>query len=371
MFGFGEKKFVGIDIGTSAVKIVELKIVANKPMLTNYAWMRIDGLAGSMEGQASFVENVLPAQLKRIIKEADLSGRDAYLSIPAFGGLITLIEFPEMEKEDLDQAIKFEAHKYIPVPLEDIVLSWDVVSKKNPEILTIKDKDSINPDDNEEKKEGGKTQVLLVAAQKNQVSRYEKLARNSGLNLKAVEIESFSLVRSLIGNDQGSFILADIGSRVCNIMLVEKGIIKVNRNIDAGGRDVTKIIARAMSIDEDRAEKLKVSGKDFFGAESNMSFPVIDMIIKEISRVIKSYHEISSEASSIDGIILSGGASGFSGMPEYFSQKLNIRTIVGNPFSRIEYDKKLEPAMSYISKQFAVAVGLALGGVNDHLKKKK
>jgi type IV pilus assembly protein PilM len=366
MFGFGGKKFIGIDIGTSAIKIVELKIESNKPVLANYAWMRIDGLAGINDVSAGYFENILPGQLKRIFKEAKFKGKDVYLSIPAFGGLITLIEFPEMSKEDLDQAIRFEAHKYIPVPLEDIVLSWDVVSRKNPDGIALKGGAAV--DDDKEKIESGTTQVLLVAAQKNQVSKYEKLVKTSGLNLKSIEIESFSLVRSLVGNDQGNFIIVDIGSRVCNIMLVEKGVIKVNRNIDAGGRDITKMISKSMGVDEDRADKLKVSGKNFMETDSNINFPVVDAIIREISRVIKSHYENVSQT-AIDGIILSGGTAGLTGIEEYFSKNLNIRTVAGNPFGRVGYDKRLEPAIRLIGNQFSVAIGLALGGVNDHLKK--
>lgn len=372
MFGFGEKKFVGIDIGTSSVKIVELKIIENKPVLTNYALVSSSGpITGGKDANVAYFETFLPEQLKKMVKEAKLDGRDAYVSIPAFGGLITLIEFPSMEKEDLDQAIRFEAHKYIPVPLEDIVLSWDVVSKRSSDNLPITKRDasdgsgqSATADKNE------RTQVLLVAAQKSQVAKYEKLAKNSGFNLKSVEIESFALVRSLVGNDQGNFIIVDIGSRVCNIMLIEKGVIKVNRNIDAGGKDITKIIARSMNVDEDRADKMKLSGKNFFDIESNVNFPIIDLIVKEISRVVRAHYGNDAEA-PVDGIILSGGTAGFSGIEDYFAKKLKIRTAIGNPFGRVEYDKRLEPRIGSISNQFAVSIGLALGGINDYLKDKK
>lgn len=371
MFGFGEKKFVGVDIGTSSIKVVELKIRGNKPMLTNYAWMNINDQMGGGDPKGQYFESVLPAQLKRIIKEAKLEGRDAYFSMPAFGGLITLIDFPEMVKEDFDQAIRFEAHKYIPVPLEDIILSWEAVGKKTSDKKLAMRKDEVQgeivrPGDHS----GERMQVLLVAAQKSQVAKYEKLAKDSGFNLKSVEIESFSLVRSLVGNDQGNFVIVDIGARVCNIMLIEKGVIKINRNIDAGGKDVTKTISRSMNIDEDRAEKMKIAGKNFFDVESNISFPVIDMIVKEVSRVI-SVHYGEGSAASVDGVVLSGGTADFSGIEEYFSKKLSVRIIAGNPFGRVEYDKRLESRIRLVSNQFSVAIGLALGGANEYLKKKQ
>jgi len=364
MFGFGEKKFLGIDIGTSSIKMVELKIEDNRPVLSNYAWMKSGEHAGGKDG---YFENVLPAQLKRMIKEAGFRASKAYLSIPPFGGLITVIDFPEMEEEDLEQAIKFEAHKYIPVPLEDIVLSWEVIKDKTPPVLEARKGEG---DEKPVKRPVVKTQVLLVAAQKNQVSKYERIAKDAGLNLASIELESFPLIRSLIGNDQGNFLIVDIGHRVCNIMLVEKGIIMVNRNIDAGGRDITRAISRSMNIDDARAESLKISGKNFLDIESGMSFPVIDMIIKEVSRVLNLRYGNNSQ-SSVDGIVLSGGTASFSGIEEYFFKNLNIKTTIGNPFGRVQYDKRLEPAIRSMGSRFAVAMGLALGGANEYFKNKK
>lgn len=373
MFGFGEKKFIGIDVGTSNIKIVELKISKNKPVLSNYARVQLAGAAGDSDLKASYFETVLPEYIRRMVKTADITGRDAYFSIPSFGGLITLIEFPDMSKEDLDQAIKFEAHKYIPVSLDDVVLSWDIVGKKGPKKTLVRQGEGAAPvpvsaSGAPETADGGKVQVLLVAAPKNKVIKYEKLAGNAELRLKSIEIESFSLVRSLVGNDQGNFVVVDIGSRVCNIILVEKGVIKANRNIDAGGKDISKVIAKSMNIDDGRADKLKISGRNFLAGEAGVSFPVIDLIAGEISRVISAYYKTESKT-AVDSVILSGGTAGFPGLDGYFSKALGIKTIIGNPLGRIGYDKRLEPKAQELGNQFSVAIGLALGGIEEHLKK--
>jgi type IV pilus assembly protein PilM len=370
MFGFGEKRFIGVDVGTSNVKIVELKISGNKPVLTNYAWIPIvGGLSDGREAKASYFEVALPEYIKKMLKEAHISSRDAIFSIPAFGGLITLIEFPDMEKKELDQAVRFEARKYIPMSLDDVILSWEVVRKNSPKRLI----DKKNVLEEKELKEGerkseGKLEILLVAAPKNKVSKYEQLAKDSGLRLRSIEIESFSLVRALIGNDQGNFVIVDIGSRICNIILVEKGVIKVNRNMDAGGRDITKVISRSVNVDSDRAEKLKVSENNFLSGESNMKFPVVDLIVGEVSRVIKAYYKDDREG-LLDGVILSGGTAKFSGLEEYFSKNLGIKTILGNPLGRVEYDQKLRPKLSELGSYFSVAVGLALSGFDEELNK--
>jgi len=367
MFGFGKKRFIGIDIGTSSIKMVELKIDGNKPVLTNYAWAFVEGLVRDNDLKAAYFETVLPQYLKRMIKESKMTNANVCFSIPAFGGLITLIEFPKMDKNDLDQAVRFEAHKYIPIALEEVVLSWDIINKQA-SIKTLLAQNSAAAgavDNKTEKNDAERMQVLLVAAPKNKVIRYERLASEIGRSLKTIEIESFSLVRSLIGNDQGNFIIIDIGARVCNIILVEKGIIKANRNIDAGGKDITKTIAKSMNIDAERADKLKVSGKNFLDSESNVSFPIVDLIIGEVARVLSSYYKGESKT-ALDGIILSGGTAALSGLDEYFSRALNVKTTVGNPLSRIEYDKKLETRVREIGGQFSVAIGLALSGIEDH-----
>lgn len=365
MFGFGKKIFIGIDIGTSSIKIVELTVKGNRPVLTNYAWVNIDDIVAKGEMRPAYFDTILPEYIRRMLKESKMTGHDAYFSISSSGGLITLIEFPDMDVEELNQAIRFEAHKYIPVSLDDVVLSWDIVSKKNPNKVIVKS-EAITPANT--KATDGKLEVLLVAAPKNKIVKYEKLARDAKLQLKSIEIESFSLTRALVGNDQGNFIIVDIGSRVCNIILVEKGIIKANRNIDAGGKDISQIIAKSMNVSELKANALKASGENFLSSESNINFPVIDSIIAEISRVLKSFYKGDVKV-AIDGIILSGGTAGLAGITEYFSEITGIKAVIGNPLGRIEYDKQIEPRIKEIGNQFSVAVGLALNGVDEYLKK--
>ncbi|MFA6048075.1 MAG: type IV pilus assembly protein PilM [Parcubacteria group bacterium] len=346
MFGlsFGKNVFVGVDIGTSAIKLVEMRNDSGKPVLSNYAWVSFDGYFQRDENNSQLYETILPEYIKKMIKESGMKGRKACVSIPAFGGLITLIEFPPMAKEDMEQAVRFEAHKYVPTSLDEVVLSWDIINQVDPGNKELPD---------------GKTQVLLVAASRNKVIRYEKMITDSGLKLDSIEIEGFSIVRSLIGNDPGNFIIADIGSRVCNILLVEKGIIRANRNIDAGGEDITKIIAKSMSVTEERAEKLKISGKDFFAADSYIKFPALELISNEIIRITNAYSK-DGQKLKIDSVILSGGTAKLAGLCQYLTQVLKIKTIVGNPFGRVSFDKKLEPAIRDMGTKFSVSVGLAI-----------
>jgi len=362
MFDFGKNSFLGIDIGTYSIKALEVKVKGGRPTVTNYAWVSLDDIKGG--GRYSFSES-WPIYLRRMLKEAKIKSKNAYVSIPAAGALITLVEFPNIAREDLDQAVKFEAHKYIPTSLENVVLSWDVVSI-NKETLIKRIAQGNEEKSGSEAK--NKTQVILVAAPRDKVEKYEEIITKSGLKLKAVEIDSFSLVRSLVGNDQGNFVIVDIGSRICNIILVEKGIIKVNRNIDAGGRDITRTLAKDFGVSEERAQEMKISGQELMAGKTPVTFPVLDMIVQEIRRVLADYYKNES-GSQIDGLIVSGGTANLAGIADFFSNALKIKVIIGNPFSRMNLDKKLEAQLGKMKNQFSVSAGLVLKGTEEYLRK--
>jgi len=350
---FGKNTFIGVDIGTSSIKVVELRVSEGKPMLSNYAFLTLgEEMLGKGDNNSEYFYAVLPRLLKKIFKKAKFSGRDVFVALPSFSGLITLIDFPEMASADMEQAIRFEAQKHIPTSLDEVVINWEIVGKKQ-----IRAGESA-------------LQVLLIAASKDKVLKYENLIKMAGLNLKSISLETFPIVRSLIGNDPGNFVLVDIGARVCNVILVEKGIIKINRSINAGGADMTKTIAKSMNIDSERASALKRSAEEnFFAPNSAINFFTLELITGEVDRIIKAYAK-DNEGQKIDGIVLSGGTSGMTGITDYFFSRLKVKTIVGDPLSRIKCDTLLEPVISNLRSDFSICIGLALSGVDSYLKAK-
>ena len=369
---FGNDTFLGVDIGTSSVKVVELKVVEGVPILSNYAWMSLgESMSGKGDMNSEYFYAVLPRLLKKIFKQANIKGKNVYMSLPSFSGLIMLIDFPEMADEDMEQAIRFEAQKHIPTSLDDVVINWEIVGKKQ----VLKSAPDVNFNDGGlEKKDERKInsdvalQVLLIVASKDKVLKYEKLIEDAGLNLRAINLETFPIVRALIGNDPGNFIIIDIGANICNAILVEKGVIKVNRTINAGGLDITRAIAKSMGIDNERAAELKTSEKNFFEPNSAISFFSLESITEEVGRIIKTYAKNNADK-KIDTIILSGGTAGMVGISDYFSSKLGIKTVIGNPLSRIKYDQALAPVVSDIRSRFSICIGSAIGGVDEYLKK--
>ncbi len=356
LFRFRKNCFVGIDFGNSAIKVAELTFKNQKAQLVNYGQANLDLPAESDEKKLRLLsfDDKLKAHLQSLVDKMKLKSSLAYLAMPGFTGLITLLEFPEMKREELGKAIQYEAHKYIPTTLNEVTLGWEIVAKKDDSSILVK-RDSV-----------GNIQVLLAAVPKKEVARYENIVKSVKLEIKAIELETFSLARSLVGDDLGNFLIIDIGARAANVILVEKGIIKVNRNINVGGIEITSTIAESMNISTQRAEAFKKEEKDLLNSkESSIIIPALEFIVNEALRVIAACKEKNKDL-KIDGIILSGGSAKMKGMEEYFSRMLGVRAVIGNPWKKIVVDEKLSPVVNKIGASYSVAIGLALRGIEEY-----
>lgn len=354
MFGLSKPYFLGIDFGTSSIKAVELTLKDNNPVLVNYGEVSLARLErGVLSSSTHTYDEEIFLYLRALLERLHPKSKNVYVAMPAFIGLISLIELPEMKEHELQEAIRFEAHKYIPSPLSEVALSWEVVGQR------------VSPTD-------GRTimEVLLVAALNKEVQRYEDYIRQAKLNMQLLELETFSLARSIAGNDEGFMLIIDIGSHATNLILTENGVVHVSRNLDTGGKDLTRTLTESLGITEERAESLKKSGKDFLNnPESALVFPALQMIASEAERVLDSYHAKYPEFQCKE-IILSGGTAQFTGLTQYYSERLGLPVRIGNPWHRIQYDPSLEAAIQKLGTSFSIALGLALNGVDAKLRKK-
>ncbi|HHH12250.1 MAG TPA: hypothetical protein ENJ77_00045 [Candidatus Moranbacteria bacterium] len=246
--------------------------------------------------------------------------------------------------------------------MADVNVSWDVVgvtrAAADASPSENKGKSSAKPASAGEKKE--LMQVLLVAAPKKDVSRYESYLKGTQLILRALELESFALVRSLIGEDEGTFLLVDIGAESTNIVLVKNGIVYLSRNIGVGGVGVTSAVQEALGISEDRAESHKREVSLLSGSQA-IAVPALEAVVEEVRRVIKAASDMS-----IDGIVLAGGTAQMRDLKKYFADKLGREVVLGNPWARINCDERLKSVLASTGGGFSIAVGLALRGLEEY-----
>lgn len=345
---------IGIDIGTSSIKLVELEKRGGRFNLVNYGIFELKGNSDPInvtsEGWQSILN--LPDQdiasgIKELLKVAKINSVDVIASIPSFSTFATVIEMPYISNEDLARALPFEAKKYVPIPLDEVVLDWSIVG-----ISDGNKADSAKPTT---------VEVFLAAVPKEETVRYQNIMKNAGLRLQALELENSSLIRVLLGNDLSPTVIVNIGGRSTSIIIVNRGYERVSHNYEIGGFEITKAISQSLSVSLEKAEELKKK----FGlkkTEENIvneaMVSLVDMMIFETQKTIGNYEEAKKE--KVVNVILVGGLANMPGFANYFKEKLGREVIVGNSFTRLVYPGELEPMVPELTSTFSVAIGLGM-----------
>lgn len=356
-----KKSYLGIDIGNSSVKLVELAASGGRARLVTYGYAEFDtnlNNATSSEEQRQVAEII-----KKVISEAGVSTNKTVAALPNFSVFSSIISLPVMSKKELAQAITWEAKKFVPLPIEEMVLDWrplnnpeDAKAKKQKEDgLDVEAVDRLKKKQNYQK-------ILITAAPKDLVDRYVSIFRLANLDLLAMETESFAFERSLVGKDPAVIMIVDLGAFSSDIAIVENGIPILSRSIDVGGGTITQAIARSLNIEHKRAEQFK---RDIgFSSQSLNSVPkIIENTISPIINEIKYSFDLfqgRQESGIVEKIILTGGSCVLPGLTDYLKSILNINVYIGDPWARIIYPLELKPALDEIGPRFAVSVGLAM-----------
>lgn len=342
LFTGNNSSFVGIDLGSSSIKIVELKKDKGRLKLLNYGFTEnSDELKKDWQNDAKFVATTI----NKIRERAGITNNNAVTSLPTFAVFSAVINLSKVNKKELESAVRWEAKKVIPLPLEEMVLDWKVVEESQ------SDKD--RPADN--------LRVLLTGAPRTLVKKYLEIFKTAGINLTSLETETFSLIRSLLGNDKTTSMIVEIGATTTDLSVVRESIPVLNRSIDAGGNFVTQAISKNLNVSIERAEQFKYD----LGANSDKNTIIpkdieeaINPVVNEIKYVMNSYN--NSNEKKIDKIILSGGSAMLSNFNKYLANILNKNVIVGDPWSRISHPVELKPVLNELAPRMSVAVGLAM-----------
>jgi len=343
---------LGIDIGTSNIKIVELSQSSGGVALENYGILETYGYldrpnAAIQSSYFKIVEETSVDLLKKLLKSFKPRTKRAVISLPIFSSFVTIFEMPLTDEKEISRAIPFEAKKYIPLPLEELTVDWAIINDGAREAKNVSSK------------------ILLIAIPKDLIQRYQRIAKDVGLDVVAFELESVSLARSLLGQNKAPVLILDVGAQSTNVAIVENGYLVSNENLSTAGSEITHVIAQGLGISKERAEEFKrVKGFNVEPQETevvNLMLPVIDYFGNEISRSINIYKE--KTGADIKNVILAGGTANLPGLEQYLSQQLELNVQRAWPFTNISYQQFLEPLLKEIGPSLAVATGLALRGI--------
>lgn len=360
MFSGGKSNtYVGIDIGSSAIKVVQLKKDKGRILLETYGEVALgpyqeeDGVAGQL---TNLEVTKLTEALKNLLEQANVTSKNALISVSSATSLIFILKIPVIGQRELGGVVQNEARKYIPVPLTEVSLDWWIIPEKE-----IYGEDEIIGN-----KKSNEVDVLVAAVRNEVVERYNTVSSSLGsFDSTRYEIETFSAVRGSFKHELSPVMLLDFGASGVRMSIIEHGVVRKFRAVNRGSAYLTSSIQKSMEIEFKEAEKLKREvglDRDNKNTEVyNIINTGVNYIFSEIQNVIFDFEKEYKKP--ISKIILTGGGALLPRFKEQVASKYNITTVHADPFSKAMSPDFLDAVLKEAGPEFAVSVGLALQGV--------
>lgn len=347
-------KLVGLDIGTSSIKVFQLKESGGGFQLVHAAVKPLDPEV-IVDGTVMDAERVVSV-IQEIFSENKIKTKDVAMSVCGISVIVKKINLPEMTEEELDESIQWEAEQYIPFDIEDVNIDYQILRPVG---------------------EDGKRQmeVLLVAVKKDKINEYTSLAEEAGLRPVVVDVDAFALENmyeiNYELNKNEAVALIDLGAGLMSINVIAEGMPAFTRDISIGGNQFTEAIQKEFGVGFDEAEQVK-KGQDIEGVTFQDVVPILESVSNDIaSEILRSFDFYRATASvskdQIARVMISGGCTKLKGLREYLAKHLGLEVGIINPFQNVEI---LEGSFDFevvqdIAPIAAVGIGLALRRVDD------
>jgi type IV pilus assembly protein PilM len=358
-----KNQLVGLDIGSHAIKLVEIEDTKKGRILKNFG---IIGLPQDaiVEGAIKEME-IVSSAIKTLYKNLKIKNKNVVTSISGYSVIVKKISIQKRGEAELDASIQDEAEQYIPFDINDVNLDY--------EILSPPDEEGAEKKAEGEKAERGLMDVMLVAAKKDIVEDYVSLLHLTGLSPAILDVDAFALQNAFELSSEkiaGCYALVNVGAEELGINAIKNGVSIFTRDSSYGGYQINEAIMSKFDVSYEEAEKIKLGGtkidhKDK-GALEEIFTSVISGWVNEIKRAL-DFLATTYPDETIEKIVISGGSCRFPGFQKYLELETEIPVIELNPFGNLQVnDKAFDPKyLTYMAPQAAIAVGLALRSIGD------
>ena len=345
-----KKSVVGLDVGSSTVKAVELT-QRGRNRGFELSHLGVSKVPAEAIVQGAFLNaGAITEAIREAIDNAKIRNKNVAAAVCGHSVIVKKVSLPVMTREELDEQIRWEAEQYIPFDVNEVNLDF--------QILTA------NPEE-------GQMDVLLVAAKKDLIDDYVQVITEAGLNPVAIDVAAFAVQNAFEMNYEQDATkvtaLVNIGAQVVNINVIRNGIPAFTRDIMTGGAHYTEEIQKALSISFEEAERIKLGNSRDGGAVQDVipqeveqaMRSVSDTVIGEISRSLDFFTATSADA-RIARVLLSGGGARIAGFAAAFKTRTGIETEVMNPLAHMVSSRGFDPdQLAAIAPSLAVGIGLA------------
>ncbi|HEX9291519.1 MAG TPA: type IV pilus assembly protein PilM [Anaeromyxobacteraceae bacterium] len=347
------KLAVGLDIGSSSVKLVQLREKKGGYALQAFGVSKLPPetiVDGALMNSAAVVQAI-----QDLVAEHNVKAREVAIGVRGHSVIIKKISLPRMSQEELDESIQWEAEQYIPFDVKDVNIDTQILTPAGDA--------------------AGQMDVLLVAAKKDMINDYTSVCAEAGLAASVVDVDAFAVQNAYEASYElppgETMVLINVGAAVTNINILANGTTTFTRDVTMGGNSFTEEIQKQLNISYDEAEALKVGGQ----GETDAVVPqeverviqgVAEQLAGEIQRSLDFYAATAAD-NRISRVFLSGGTARIPALFKVIEQRAAVPVEILNPFKAIEIDnRKFDPMLlTSVAASAAVAVGLALRRAGD------
>lgn len=342
---------VGLDIGSSLIKVAEIKETSRGLVLKKFGAMEIP-LGAIVEGSIQDVDGVAHV-IRTLFKTHKIKERNVAISTGGYSVVIKTINIPTVSEKELQNSIRFEAEQYIPYDIEDVNIDFQILGTS-----------AFSPD---------QMNVLLVAAKKDLVAEYMGLTHRAGLNPCIIDVDTFALQNIHEIVDKGSLsdvvMLVDVGHSKTSLNIIKGNISLMMRDNSLGTAQISEEIVSLTGCTHEQAEGV-ICGRETGLMEQEKFDAILSTNVQrwcsEIYSVVNSYQSKSSEG-NLDRVVLCGGGAFVKGFSESLASKILTDVSIINPFSGLIIDGKLFPGpfLARMAPLASIALGLALRKTDD------
>jgi type IV pilus assembly protein PilM len=328
---------LGIDIGSSSIKVIEL-IPSGKKGWRLAAAASMPSPAGAIQPNATNGPQY-SAAIARLVKESGARSRRVVVSIPEEQVSSHVVEMPAMKESEIDEALQWQVEQYIPIQQDQATWSYKIL-----------------------RQDANGMEILLVAASKELIKAYKTILEQAGLEVAALETELMATARAELTADSPLSVVVDIGSKTTDLGIVRGNELLFARTIPTAGEALSRALQTGMGLDSVQAEQFKntygFSKAQMDGKVMDAMKPVLTLIATEIKKTIDFYIS-KHQQESVRIVVLSGGVAAMPDIVNTMSGLLGMETVVGNPFNQVSMDKGQATSLAGSESFYAVAVGLA------------
>jgi type IV pilus assembly protein PilM len=334
-------RVVGIDIGSSSIKVVELQSREGVVTLTTYGELQLGPYGDKEIGEIfSLTPDLEKQALSDILRESATKATEGAFAIPLSVSFVTVVSLEAEEDEDLDPRIRVEARKYIPVPLAEVVLDWAEIEKNESEVAR---------------------NILLAAIQNKPLQRFNTLLSGVGMAGMPTEIECFSTIRGAGISTKETAAVIDFGATSAKLYITRKGLLQRMYRMPIGSSQVTAQLATQLGqsfVDAEILKKTIATNDEQFATVQKTYVNHYNRALTEFSHVLKEYS--ATTGFSFDTVVLTGSGTLFPDFTKQVAEALEQPVIVSNPFEMVAYPAFMEDTLREIGPTFTTALGSAL-----------